>query len=98
MISGIHLGCYGLDFTPPTSLLALLNRIDALEIMPRIRLSSIEPGELSDDIIKLVAGSKTFCRHFHIPLQSGDDGVLRKMGRHYTRSFFADLIRLDAKS
>lgn len=93
VLSGIHLGCYGLDFSPPSSLLALLEKIEALAIMRRVRLSSIEPGELSDDIIDLVARSNTFCKHFHIPLQSGDDGVLRKMGRLYTRSFFRDLVQ-----
>lgn len=60
--------------------------------MPRIRLSSIEPAELTDDIINLVGSPGPFCHHFHIPLQSGDDGVLKRMGRHYTRSFFADLV------
>ncbi len=92
VLSGIHLGCWGLDFSPPSSLHVLLERIEALDIVPRIRLSSIEPGELSGEIIDLVAGSDSFCRHFHIPLQSGDDGMLRKMGRHYSRSFFMDLI------
>jgi len=94
VLSGIHLGCYGLDFSPPSSLLALLENIDALGIMRRVRLSSIEPGELSDDIIDLVARSKAFCRHFHIPLQSGDDAVLRRMGRLYTRSFFGDIVQM----
>jgi threonylcarbamoyladenosine tRNA methylthiotransferase MtaB len=92
VLSGIHLGSYGLDFSPPSSLLALLETIDTLGIIPRVRLSSIEPGELSDDIIDLVACSEIFCRHFHIPLQSGDDGVLRRMGRHYSGRFFGDLI------
>jgi threonylcarbamoyladenosine tRNA methylthiotransferase MtaB len=92
VLSGIHLGCYGLDFSPPSSLFSLLAKIDRLNIMPRIRLSSIEPAELTDDILELVACRTAFCRHFHIPLQSGDDGILRKMGRHYTRSFFKDLV------
>jgi threonylcarbamoyladenosine tRNA methylthiotransferase MtaB len=72
---------------------SLLVKVDRLGIMDRIRLSSIEPGELTDDIIDLVAQPNAFCRHFHIPLQSGDDGVLRKMGRHYTRSFFGELVQ-----
>ena len=93
VFSGIHLGNYGLDLQPESSLFELLEKIEKLRVINRIRLSSIEPGELSDEIIALVAGSDRFCRHFHIPLQSGDDTVLKKMGRHYTRSFFADLIQ-----
>jgi threonylcarbamoyladenosine tRNA methylthiotransferase MtaB len=92
VLSGIHLGCYGLDFSSPSSLLSILKKIDRLEIIPRVRISSIEPGELSDEIIDLVASSPRFCHHFHIPLQSGDDGVLRRMGRFYSRDFFRDLV------
>ncbi len=92
VLSGIHLGNYGLDLNPKTSLIALLRQIDSLGIINRIRLSSIEPAELSDEIVTLVAGSNRFCRHFHIPLQSGDNAVLKKMGRTYSRSFFADLV------
>lgn len=92
VLSGVHLGSYGLDLNPETSLVALLRRIDALEIIDRIRLSSIEPAELSNEIIALVAESNRFCRHFHIPMQSGDDAVLKKMGRFYTRDFFENLV------
>jgi threonylcarbamoyladenosine tRNA methylthiotransferase MtaB len=57
-----------------------------------VRLSSIEPHELADDIIQLVAKADIFCHHFHIPLQSGDDLVLKKMHRPYTRSLFRNQI------
>jgi threonylcarbamoyladenosine tRNA methylthiotransferase MtaB len=60
--------------------------------MDRVRLSSIEPNELTQDIVDLVAKSQILCNHFHIPLQSGDDRILKKMHRDYTRSFFEDLI------
>jgi len=92
VLSGIHLGSYGLDLHPGSSLFTLLRQVDRLGIINRIRLSSIEPGELSDEIIALVANSDHFCRHFHIPLQSGDDAVLKQMGRFYTRSLFAKLV------
>jgi threonylcarbamoyladenosine tRNA methylthiotransferase MtaB len=55
-------------------------------------LSSIEPRELTDEIIALAARSKKICRHFHIPLQSGDDGILKMMGRPYTGSFFRNRV------
>ena len=93
VLSGIHLGCYGQELTPPTSLTELINHILTTTSIERIRLSSIEPVELKPDIIKLVADSKRLCRHFHIPLQSGDDGILERMRRPYTRSFFSGLIR-----
>jgi threonylcarbamoyladenosine tRNA methylthiotransferase MtaB len=88
VLTGIHLGNYGNDLIPKTCLGDLLNRIDSLNLIARFRLSSIEPLELTDDIINRVAESTVFCRHFHIPLQSGDDRILRKMGRPYTADGF----------
>ena len=58
----------------------------------RARVSSIEPFELTEEIIQRVAASDIFCRHFHIPLQSGDNGILKKMGRPYSRQDFIGLI------
>jgi threonylcarbamoyladenosine tRNA methylthiotransferase MtaB len=92
VLTGIHLGNYGDDLIPKTCLGELLNRIDDLNMIARVRLSSIEPLELTDDIIKRVAGSKLFCRHFHIPLQSGDDRTLQKMGRPYAADDFRQLV------
>ena len=100
VVSGIHLGSYGLDLSPKTDLYSLLTRIDEARAMDqakgqaknRIRLSSIEPNELTDGIIGLVAKSGTFCRHFHIPLQSGDDFILNRMHRPYTSGYFKSLI------
>jgi threonylcarbamoyladenosine tRNA methylthiotransferase MtaB len=92
VLTGIHLGYYGHDLIPETSLSELLNRIDDLILVPRVRLSSIEPLELTDAIIKRVAGSKFLCRHFHIPLQSGDDRILQKMKRPYRPKDFRQLV------
>jgi threonylcarbamoyladenosine tRNA methylthiotransferase MtaB len=92
VLTGVHLGAYGWDLTPPTNLFALLNRIQESSTIDRVRLSSIEPLELNDDIIKLVAESDRFCHHFHIPLQSGDDQILKQMNRPYTRSFFMEQV------
>jgi threonylcarbamoyladenosine tRNA methylthiotransferase MtaB len=92
VLSGVHLGAYGFDFSPQTRLTDLLVRIRDANAIDRVRLSSIEPNELTQDIIDLVAESKIFCHHFHVPLQSGDDRILEKMHRDYTRSFFEDLI------
>ena len=92
VLTGVHLGAYGLDFSPQTSLTELLNRIHESTAIARVRLSSIEPLELTEDIIKLVAETGNFCNHFHIPLQSGDDFILKGMHRPYTSWFFRDLI------
>ncbi|MDY6903051.1 MAG: tRNA (N(6)-L-threonylcarbamoyladenosine(37)-C(2))-methylthiotransferase MtaB [Thermodesulfobacteriota bacterium] len=92
VLTGIHIGAYGLDLSPPTSLYALLCRILESGNIKRIRLSSIEPRELTDDLIQLAADHDGICDHFHIPLQSGADAILKKMGRPYMSSFFADRV------
>ena len=93
VLTGIHLGAYGGDLDPSTDLDGLLGRIQRLRPVARLRLSSIEPHELTQAIIRRVAGDPFFCRHFHIPLQSGDDGILERMHRPYTGGFFEDLVR-----
>jgi threonylcarbamoyladenosine tRNA methylthiotransferase MtaB len=92
VLTGVHLGAYGLDLSPQTSLTDLLEHISESNAMDRVRLSSIEPHELTQDIIELVTKTEIFCDHFHIPLQSGDDRILERMHRPYTSSFFIDLI------
>lgn len=96
VLTGIHIGCYGRDLSPATGLWALLCRVRDEIAIPRIRLSSIEPMELSDDIIALAAGDTRqtgkLCPHFHVPLQSGDNDILARMHRPYTREFFRDRI------
>ncbi|MDY6823618.1 MAG: tRNA (N(6)-L-threonylcarbamoyladenosine(37)-C(2))-methylthiotransferase MtaB [Thermodesulfobacteriota bacterium] len=92
VLTGIHLGAYGLDLSQRISLYSLLCRILDSGCIKRIRLSSIEPKELTDDIIQLAANHEGICDHFHIPLQSGAAVILKQMGRPYTPSFFADRV------
>ncbi|MDF1592513.1 MAG: tRNA (N(6)-L-threonylcarbamoyladenosine(37)-C(2))-methylthiotransferase MtaB [Desulfobacterales bacterium] len=92
VLCGVHLGCYGQDLDPPASLFAVLRQVDSDRPIDRLRLSSIEPREISEDIINLTAASKQLCHHFHIPLQSGDDTILERMKRPYSRSFFRELV------
>ena len=88
VLTGIHLGVYGVDRQPAGSLLALLEAIAQERPLARIRLSSIEPNELSDALIDRVAASDLFCPHFHLPLQSGDNTILKRMHRPYSRELF----------
>ena len=92
VLTGVHLGAYGLDLSPKTYLTELLHRICDSNPIDRVRLSSIEPHELTDELIQLVAKADIFCHHFHLPLQSGDDSILKKMHRPYTRSLFKSQI------
>jgi threonylcarbamoyladenosine tRNA methylthiotransferase MtaB len=69
-----------------------MGRISELRPIERVRLSSIEPFEITEEIIDQVLKSDIFCRHFHIPLQSGDAGILESMNRPYTPRFFDGLI------
>ncbi len=92
VLTGIHIGGYGRDLAEPGSLLKLLRRIELETDLTRLRLGSIEPQELEDSLIEQVACSSILCPHFHVPLQSGDDAVLRRMNRHYGRDFFAERI------
>jgi threonylcarbamoyladenosine tRNA methylthiotransferase MtaB len=97
ILSGVHLGGYGKDLDPPINLKALLEMIEERTAIPRIRLSSLDPEELSDEIINLVAASDKFCPHFHLPLQAGDDATLQRMRRRYNRQAFRDrVVRLTA--
>ena len=92
VFTGIHVGMYGQDLSPPTSLLHFLDQSTAAYPGIRFRLSSLEPGEVKDDILSLMAQRPNFMPHFHIPLQSGDDTILQEMNRHYKADDFSRLI------
>jgi threonylcarbamoyladenosine tRNA methylthiotransferase MtaB len=89
VLTGIHIGRYGQDLEPPRSLAGLLRGIEAGTDRIRLRLSSIEPLEVTPELIERMAGSGRFCRHLHIPMQSGDADVLQRMGRPYRPDEFA---------
>lgn len=92
VLTGIHLGKYGIDQDSGAGLKSLLRLIGKEKFPLRIRLSSLEPNEIDEELIEIAAAEEWICRHFHIPLQSGDDGILAKMNRHYTSKEFSDLI------
>jgi len=92
VLTGIHLGKYGIDLKDEMNLSRLLHAIGKRRIPVRIRLSSIEPNEINDEIIDMMANETWLCRHFHISLQSGDDRILQRMKRRYTSQDFARLV------
>ena len=93
VLTGICLGAYGNDLKPKTSLVKVIENLEILEGLLRIRLSSIEAADVSDELIEKIAKSRKLCRHLHIPIQSGDDAILKKMNRKYTRKDYLALIR-----
>lgn len=92
VLTGIHLGKYGIDLKEEADLNRLLHAIGRQGLPLRIRLSSIEPNEINDELIDMVGNEKWLCRHFHIPLQSGDDRILKRMNRNYKAQEFARVI------
>jgi threonylcarbamoyladenosine tRNA methylthiotransferase MtaB len=93
ILTGIHTGMYGVDLKKKTTLFQLLEKINRKKPVHRIRLSSIEPGEINENIINLAAKENILCDHFHIPLQSGDDDILKKMKRPYDTDLFENVIQ-----
>ena len=87
ILTGVNIGDFGRQNNE--TFLDLLHQLDSLDGIERIRISSIEPELLNDDIIRLVSNSKKLLPHFHIPLQSGCDKILRLMKRKYLREVFA---------
>jgi threonylcarbamoyladenosine tRNA methylthiotransferase MtaB len=92
VLSGINLGSYGKDFDRRINFLGLLERILAETAIPRVRISSIEPMDVSPALIRLVAKEPRVARHFHVPLQSGSDRILRQMNRRYWARQYAERI------
>jgi threonylcarbamoyladenosine tRNA methylthiotransferase MtaB len=92
VLTGIHLGSYGRDLPVPVTLTALLRLCLEVPGLARIRLSSIEPVEVTGELLALMAAEPRLCPHLHIPLQSGSDRVLRAMNRPYTTFDYRALV------
>ncbi len=91
VLTGVNIGDFGAGSSE--SFFDLIERMDMLNGIERIRISSIEPNLLSDEIIEFCSHSEKFMPHFHIPLQSGSNKILRSMGRRYNKSDFASRIK-----
>ena len=90
VLTGVNIGDFGK--TTGERFIDLVKALDKVEAIKRYRISSLEPDLLSDELIEYCAQSRAFMPHFHIPLQSGSDTVLKLMHRHYDRQLFADKI------
>jgi len=93
VLTGICLGAWGKDPGEKSDLAYLVRHISRIDGLFRVRLSSIEPIYVTDDIISLLKENTKVCKHLHIPLQSGDDRILRLMKRPYTGKKFREIIR-----
>jgi threonylcarbamoyladenosine tRNA methylthiotransferase MtaB len=97
VLSGINLASYGREFTPRIPLAAVVRRIIDETALEQLRFSSIEPQHITEDFVALVASSQRIAPHFHAPLQSGSDRVLRGMHRWYRTEHYAARIELIRK-
>ncbi|MGZ4840913.1 MAG: tRNA (N(6)-L-threonylcarbamoyladenosine(37)-C(2))-methylthiotransferase MtaB [Candidatus Angelobacter sp.] len=93
VLSGINLGRWGRDFQPQQRFEQLVRALLEHTGVEKIRISSVEPMDWSDDLIALVAGSPRIAKHAHVPLQSGSDRILRKMHRKYRPWHYAEKVR-----
>ncbi len=91
VLTGVNIGDFGK--TTGETFLDLLKALDCVDGIARYRISSVEPNLLTDEVLAFCASSRAFMPHFHIPLQSGSDRVLRLMHRRYTTDFFANKVR-----
>jgi threonylcarbamoyladenosine tRNA methylthiotransferase MtaB len=94
VLSGINLGSYGRDLAPRVDLADLVRRILKETGLEQLRFSSIEPQDVTEDFVALVAASPRIAPHFHIPLQSGSDRILRAMHRWYRAAHYGERIQL----
>ncbi len=94
VLSGINLGSYGRDLAPRTALAALVRRILDETPIEQLRFSSIEPQDVTEEFISLIAESDRLARHFHVPLQSGCDRILRAMRRWYRAGHYAERVEV----
>lgn len=90
VLSGIHVGKYGKDIDPSLSLTSLVKDLLKRRGNTRLRLSSIEPREITRELVDFLG--RGLCRHLHVPLQSGDDSILKSMNRDYSSKFYLDTI------
>lgn len=93
VLTGICLGSYGKGLNSQVNLVEVISALEKIDGLLRLRLSSIEAGDVSEELIKKITASDKLCRHLHIPIQSGDDQILKKMKRKYSQADYLGLIK-----
>jgi len=94
VLTGVHLGGYGEDLTPRVDLVWLVEALAEQGLFTRIRLSSIDPHEVTEPLVRLLATAPSLCPHLHVPLQAADDGVLHRMRRRYDTALAAERLAM----
>jgi threonylcarbamoyladenosine tRNA methylthiotransferase MtaB len=92
VLTGIHLGGYGHDLTPKMDLTALMEMLVDSSLVRRIRLSSLDPREVPERLLDLIAASEVICPHLHICAQAGEDAILKQMRRNYDTFYSRELL------
>lgn len=98
VITGIHIASYGKDFKQEYRLIDLLEEINQIKGIQRIRLGSIEPLLITEEFVNRLSKLEKICRHFHLSLQSGCDETLKRMNRRYTTQEFQEIVKRLRKS
>jgi len=92
VLTGIHLGGYGHDLRPRTNLSELIRNISENGLIRRLRLSSLDPREVSDELLGTIVETKVLCPHLHVCVQAGDDALLKAMRRNYDTAYFEETL------
>ncbi|NFI56793.1 tRNA (N(6)-L-threonylcarbamoyladenosine(37)-C(2))-methylthiotransferase MtaB [Clostridium botulinum] len=93
ILSGIHTASYGVDLGTGVTLISLLEDIEKIDGIDRVRIGSIEPAFFTDEVINKIKNMKKLCPHFHLSLQSGSDATLKRMNRRYTADEYAKTVQ-----
>lgn len=93
MLLGQNVNSYGKNLEHPITFAQLLERIEQIEGLERIRFMTSHPKDLSDELIEVMGKSKKICKHLHLPVQSGSSKILKKMNRHYTKEQYVALAK-----
>mgnify|MGYP000046237316 CR=1 FL=1 len=93
MLLGQNVNSYGKNLEHPMTFAQLLQEIEKIEGLERIRFMTSHPKDLSDELIEVMSRSKKICRHLHLPVQSGSSRILQKMNRHYTKEHYLEVVR-----
>jgi len=92
VLTGVHIGTYGKDLGYQETLFTLIEKLVEVPNLKRLRISSLDPDDISPELLELITENPIICSHYHIPLQSGDDHILQRMGRRYTTLEYQQLI------